>query len=117
MPDAVKERALCLTTDEPKENRLRACLLQEGTLNEEGILGHKKKREALRELKNPDGDRTLEVVARFDDATQGLDHGTRAEFERSKEVQLLSTIPGIGEITSVTQVAYLTPIERFDSVN
>ncbi|MDG6969656.1 MAG: IS110 family transposase [Nitrososphaerota archaeon] len=92
--------------------------MRKGIPYEDGALGlKKKKREALRELKNPVVDRALEILAHLDAATKELDRAIHEEFERSKEAQLLATIPGIGEITVVTLAAYLTPNGRFDNID
>lgn len=117
MRDTVKERVFYLAKEKSVKNHLYAYLMRKGIPYEEGVLGLKKKRETLRELHNPVVDRALDMLAHFDTGTKDLDRAVHGEFERSKEAQLLATIPGIGEITAVTRAAYLTPIERFDNID
>ena len=117
MRDTVKERVFYLEKEKAIKNHLYAYLMRKGIPYEEGILGLKRKREALRELNNPVVDRTLLLLAHLDETTKELDRAIHVEFERSREAQLLATIPGVGEITAVTLVAYLTPIDRFDNVD
>lgn len=117
MRDTVKERVFYLTKEKSIKNHLYAYLMRKGIPYEEGVLGLKRKREALRELKDPVVDRTLDMLTQFQGATKDLDRAIHEEFERSREAQLLASIPGIGEITSVTLAAYLTPIDRFDNID
>lgn len=117
MRDTVKERVFYLAKEKSVKNHLYAYLMRKGIPYQEGILGLKKKREALRELHNPVVDRALDLLVHFDEGTKELDRAINDEFERSKEAQLLATIPGVGEITAVTLAAYLIPIERFANIN
>lgn len=117
MRDPVKERVFYLAKEKSIKNHLYAYLMRKGIPYEDGVLGLKRKRGALRELKNPVVDRTLDLLVHFEEATKELDRSIHEEFTKSKEAQLLATIPGIGEITAVTLVAYLTPIERFTNID
>ncbi len=117
MRDTVKERIFYLAKELSIKNHLYGYLMRKGIPYEVGVLGRKRKREALRELKDPVVDRTLDMLTQFDGATKDLDRGIHEESERSREAQLLATIPGIGEITAVTLAAYLTPITRFDNID
>ncbi len=117
MRDTAKERIFYLAKEKSIKSHLYAYLMRKGIPYEDGVLGLKRRRETLRERKDPVIDRSLEMLIHFDEATRELDRAIHEEFERSKEAQLLATIPGIGEITAVTLVAYLTPIARFENIN
>jgi transposase len=98
------------------KNHVYSILLRRGTEYEDGILGMIRKRESLRELKIPAVDRGLDVLASIHETCKELDTEIHQAFSASKEAQLLATIPGIGELTAVTLVAELCPIDRFSNV-
>jgi len=117
MRDTVKERVFYLAKEKSVKNHLYAYLMRKGIPYDGGVLGLKRKREALRDLHNPVVDRALDLLTHFDEGAKELDRAIHEEFVRSKEAQLLETIPGVGEITAVTLAAYLTPIERFSNID
>lgn len=115
--DLVRERAFYLEKEKSIKNHTYAYLMRKGIPYEEGLLGQKTRRGTLRELHNPVVDRALDLLDDFDRVTQEMDQAVHAAFEGSKEAQLLATIPGVGEITALTLVAYLSPIERFGNID
>ena len=91
-------------------------LLQRGIDYEDRILVHKRKRESLRALHIEAVDRGLDNLTNLDATCKELDHKIHEAAVSSPDAQLLTTIPGIGELTAVALVAWITPIERFSSV-
>jgi transposase len=90
-------------------------LLSKGISYEDGILRLKRRREELRSHGVPEVDRGLDRLRELDGTTLELDRGIRQAFEESREAQLLESIPGVGKLTAVTLVAFLCPIDRFES--
>ena len=82
---------------------------------DDGLLGLRRKREGLRELQIPEIDRGLDVILFLEDTCKALDREVHEAWLRSPEAQLLSTIPGVGELTSVALVAFICPIDRFST--
>jgi len=97
------------------KNRTYAVLLRRGMEYEDSILGQKRKREGLRALHLPEVDRGLDTIRFFEDTCKDLDRQIHQSWLKSEDAQLLSTIPGIGELTSVALVAFICPIERFST--
>jgi transposase len=97
------------------KNRTYAVLLRRGIEYGDSILKYRRKREELRSLELPEIDRGLDVLRFFEDTCKDLDREIHETWVRSTDAQLLSTIPGIGELTSVALVAFICPIERFSS--
>lgn len=93
-----------------------SAMLQKGIVYEDGILTRKRKRESLRALNLPEVTRGLDALERLEEVTEPMDREVEAALSKSKEGQLLVTIPGVGPITAMTLVAYLCPIERFHSL-
>ena len=112
----VRDRVFYMHQERDIKNHLYAVLLRRGIPYEDGIFGLKRKREALRDLHLPEIDRGLEVLTHLDASCAELDRGIHEEFLKSKEAQLLETIPGIGELTAVALVAELCPIDRFPNI-
>ncbi len=112
----MRDRIYYIRKENDIKNHLYAVLLRRGITYEDGILGLKRKRETLREHHLPEIDRGLEVLARLDASCVELDRAIHDEFLKSKEAQLLETIPGIGELTAVALVAELCPIDRFPNI-
>jgi transposase len=54
---------------------------------------------------------------KLDEISIPLDREIHRAFLESKEAQLLATIPGVGAFTSMTLVAFHSPIERFYSLD
>lgn len=104
-----KRRALAV------RNRTYATLLRHGIQYDDGVLGRRRKREALRSLGLPEVDRGLDVMRFLEDTSRELDKQIHEEWLRLPEAQLLSTIPMMGELTAVALAAFLCPIERFSS--
>jgi transposase len=98
-------------------NHTYAQLFGRGIDYEEGILMRARRRESLRELGIPEVDRGLDRMDDLSQATKELDSAIHSAFLASKQAQLLETIPGIGELTAVILVAFLCPIERFQSID
>ncbi len=96
-------------------NHVYAFLIGKGILYEDGILTLKRRREELRSHHLSEVDRGLDRLRDLDLATHELDAAIHDAFLASKEAQLLESIPGVGELTAVTLVAFLCPIDRFPS--
>jgi transposase len=90
-----------------------AVMLQRGVVYEDRVLVHRRKRESLRELHLEEVDRALDALTHLDATCKELDRRIHAAYLDSRDAQLLATIPGIGELTSVALAAWITPIERF----
>jgi len=112
----VRDRAFYKREESSIKSHIYSALLRKGIQYEDGLLGQKRKREELRSYALPEVDRGLDVLHRFEELTKTLDEAIHAVFLKSKEAQLLETIPGIGEFTAVALVAELCPIDRFPNV-
>jgi transposase len=88
-------------------------LIGRGIPYEDGLLRLRRKREVLRKLHLPEVDRGLETLSALEERVKELDRAIHTAWVESEEGQLLTTIPGIGELTAMALVAYLCPIERF----
>ncbi|MDE1821456.1 MAG: IS110 family transposase [Euryarchaeota archaeon] len=97
-------------------NHTYSILLQRGVEYDSGILTKCTMRDELRTHGIPEVDRGLDALAKLEEIAKPLEKEIHAAFIRSKEAQLLASIPGIGEVTAVTLVAFLCPIERFHSL-
>lgn len=63
-------------------------------------------------------EQVLRAVKAYDEVlahVEKLDEQLHEAYTLSPEAQLLTTIPGVGEVGAVALVAYLCPIERFSS--
>ena len=96
--------------------RTYSVLLRKGVPYEDGLLTRRRKRETLRELHLPEIDRALDALEFVEDTCKDLNREIHASWEDSPEAQLLTTIPGVGELTAIALVAFLCPIDRFQSV-
>ncbi len=94
-----------------------ALLLQKGIPYRSEILTRRRLRGALRVHNIPEVNRGLDTLEKLDEISIPLDREIHRAFLESKEAQLLATIPGVGEFTSMTLVAFLSPIERFYSLD
>lgn len=112
----VRDRVFYIQKERDVKNHIYSILLRRGISYEDGILGLKRKREALRDLHLPEIDRGLDMLVDIEEGCKDLDREVHERFLASKEAQLLRTIPGIGEVTAVALVAELCPIERFSNV-
>lgn len=115
--DLVRERVFYSAKEKGVKNHLYSYMMRKGIPYEVGVLGLLKKREELRAHHSPVLDRGLDLLAHIHEATRGLDKQIHTAFESSEEAKLLATIPGVGEITAVTLVAYLCPIDRFENID
>jgi transposase len=112
----IRDRAFYKREETGIKGHIYSALLRKGIPYDEGLLGLKRKREELRSSQLPEVDRGLDALNRFDEVTKALDQEIHKAFLKSKEAQLLETIPGIGEFTAVALVAELCPIDRFPNV-
>jgi transposase len=92
-------------------------LIARGIEYEDRILTYRRKRETLRTLELPLVSRGLDAIDALEIAIRDLTREIEEAWETSPEAQLLTTIPGVGKFTAVALVAYLCPIERFQSVD
>jgi transposase len=92
-------------------------LAERGVDYGKGALQHKSMREKLRHHRIPDFDRAMDSLSDMERTCKGLDGEIHAAFLRSKEAQLLESIPGVGEVTAVGIAGFLCPIERFPNVD
>jgi transposase len=109
----VRDRQFYRRQEKAVRSHVYALLMAKGILYPKGILGRKRQREALRELHLPIVDRGLDALRDLEARTRELDLVIHAAFQESPDAQLLATVPGIGELTSVSLTAFLCPIERF----
>ena len=98
-------------------NPTYAVLLQKGVPYEVGLLGRKRRREELRTREIPEVNRGLDVLVKLEEILQPLENSLLEAFSKSKEAQLVATVPGVGPVTAMTLVAFLCPIERFDDLD
>jgi transposase len=112
----VRDRLYYKRQETATKNHTYAVLLRKGIPYEDGILGLKRRREELRSLHLPVVDRGLDMLAAIQGTCKGLDNEIEVAYHKSKEAQLLSTIPGIGKLSAVALVAELCPIGRFANV-
>ena len=112
----VHERIFYARKQKDIMNHTYAVMLQKGIQYEECILVKRKKREELRSHGIPEVSRGLDALSHMDEITKPLDSEIHNAFIKSKEARLLSTVPGVGELTAVTLAAFLCPIERFQSL-
>lgn len=112
----VRDRAFYKREESGIKSHIYSALLRKGIGYDDGLLGQKRKREELRSHALPQVDRGLDVLNQFDELTKTLDEEIHQAFLKSKEAQLLETIPGIGEFTAVALVAELCPMDRFPNI-
>ncbi len=99
------------------QNHIYSILLLKGIRYETGILAFKRRREQLREHRIPEVDRSLDFLIAAECATKELDDTIHEAYLKSREAQLLGSIPGVGEFTAVALVAFLCPVDRFAGIN
>jgi transposase len=109
----VRDRVFYRQKERAIMNHLYGFLLRHGIPYEERILTMRRRREELRDLRIPEIDRGLDALTALGPTSKQLDGAIHEAFLRSKEAQLLASIPGIGELIAVTLAAYLCPIDRF----
>jgi transposase len=113
----VRDRAFYLEEEHAIKNHVYSILLRKGVTYEDGVLGLKKKREELRALHLPEVDRGLDALINMDETVKDLDRENHEAYLKSREAQLLASIPGIGELTAMILVTELCPIERFANID
>lgn len=97
-------------------NHAYAQLIRRAIPYPDRVLKTVKGRARIRALGLPDVNRTLDAIEYLRGPIKELDREIHAAFEASEEARLLRTIPGVGEVAAVTLAAFLTPIERFPTV-
>jgi transposase len=115
--DLVRERLFYLSKQHAIRSHVYTYLLRKGIPYEDRLLMLKRRRERLRERQSPIIDRGLDLLKVFDGELLRLEHEVHDAFLASPEAQLLSSIPGVGELTALTLVAFLCPIDRFANVD
>ncbi len=113
----VRERVFYRRKAASIKNHIYSVLLRRGIEYEDRILNLCRKREVLRDLHLEEVDRGLDALASLETTCHQLDRAIHDAWSGSEEAQLLSTIPGVGEIISLALAAFLCPIERFSSVD
>ncbi|MGI0054328.1 MAG: IS110 family transposase [Thermoplasmata archaeon] len=112
-----RERVFYKKTWTSVANHTYAILLQKGIPYEAGLLGKKRRREELRSNEILEVNRGLDALAKIEELLRPLERSLQEEFVKSKEAQLVATVPGVGPVTAMTLVAFLCPIERFDDLD
>ena len=97
-------------------NHVYAVLLQKGILYQPGLLQRRTLRSRVIDPRFPEIERGIQELAHIEEVTHSLDRAIKKAFESSEEAQLLATIPRVGKFTSVALVAFLSPIDRFESL-
>jgi len=113
--NVVRERVFYRRKATSVKNHIYSFLLRRGIEYEDRILNLRRKREVLRDLQLDEVDRGLDTLTALETTCRQLDQKIHLAWASSEEAQLLSTIPGVGEIISVALAAFLCPIERFSS--
>jgi len=113
----VRERSLYRGKITSLVNHIYSILLRRGVEYEDHLLSHRRKRDSLRELGIDEITRALDAIENLEEITKELDKEIHGAWVASEEAQLLSTIPGVGELISVALVAFICPIDRFSSVD
>ncbi len=96
-------------------NHTYSLLLAKGIPYTDRLLSRKRQREELRG-QYPEIDRGLDAVIALEGLLRPLEKTLREVYETNPQAQLVASIPGLGPVTSVVLVAFLTPIERFRNV-
>ena len=96
-------------------NHTYSLLLAKGIPYSERLLSRKRQREELRG-RHPEIDRGLDAVIVLEGLLRPLEKTLKEVYESNPQAQLVGSIPGLGPVTSVVLVAFLTPIERFRNV-
>jgi len=113
----VRERVFYHAKWKGVANHTYAVMLQKGIPYRPEILTRRRLRGGLRVHNQPEVNRGLDALERIEEVSIPLDQEIERAFFNSKEAQLLATIPGVGKFTSMTLVAFLCPIDRFDSLD
>ncbi len=94
-----------------------AVFLQEGIPFRSGLLQRRTLRSSVVDPRFLEIERGLRELASSEEIAPDLERAMRAAFEASEEAQLRATIPGVRQFTSIALVAFLGPIERFESLD
>ncbi len=113
----VHERVFYRRTAASIKNHIYSVLLRRGLEYEDRILNLPRKREALRELAIEEVGRGLDALSSIEATCKKLDREIHTAWSGSEEAQLISTIPGVGEIISLALASYFCPIRRFSNVD
>ena len=113
----VRERVFYRAKWKAITSHVYAVLLQKGIPYRTEILTRPTLRDVLRSHNVPEVNRGLDALVKIEEISKPLDREIHRAFLESKDAQLLATIPGVGEFTSMTLVAFLCPIERFYSLD
>ena len=113
----VRERVFYRRKAASIKNHIYSVLLRRGIEYEDRVLNLRRKREVLRDLHLEEVVRGLEALTPLEATCHQLDRAIHDAWSGSEEAQLLSTIPGVGEIISLALVSFLCPIERFSTVD
>jgi transposase len=113
----VRDRVFYRQKERAIMNHLYGFLLRRGISYPDRILTMPRRREELRDLHLAEVDRGLDALVALAPTTRRLDAAIHEAFLRSKEAQLLATIPGVGELIAVVLASYLCPIDRFRHID
>ena len=113
----VRDRVFFARKIHDLKNHIYYFLVRRGHPYEDQVLRRQKTRETVRGLGFPEVERSLDALGRLEQTVRELEKEIRVAFEASEDAQLLATIPGIGKLTAVALVAFLTPIARFRTVD
>jgi transposase len=113
----VRERVFYHAKWKAVANHTYALLLQKGIPYRPEILTRRRLRGELRVHNIVEVNRGLDTLEKIEEVSVPLDREIHRAYLASREAQLLATIPGVGEFTSMTLVAFLCPIERFYSLD
>ena len=112
----VRDRQFYKDLEKNVGNHIYSILLRKGIEYQDQHLKSKARREALRKLGLPQIDRGLDTLDDLKKRVKAMDKAIVEEFAKNKDAQLLRSIPGIGELTALTLVAELCPIDRFANI-
>lgn len=112
----VRDRQFYKDLEKNVKNHIYSILLRRGIEYRDRLLHAKKDREELRKLNLPQVDRGLDTLIDLEARCKELNQAITRECRGNRDAQLLQSIPGIGELTALTLVAELRPIDRFTSI-
>jgi transposase len=112
----VRERVFYSRKATSVKNHTYYQLMRKGVRYDDGVLSLKRRREQFRDLKIPEVDRGIDELLSLEQRCKDLDKEVHQAYLRTKEAQLLGSIPGVGELTAVILAAFLCPIERFGNI-
>ena len=98
------------------KNHIYSVLLRKGIPYQDQLLKYPRKREQLRAHGLEEVDRGLTTLIHLEETVKNLDSRVHEAYRQSPEAQLLTTIPGIGELTAMIVVAELCPVDRFPNI-